>query len=230
MPPNSPWRNSIDLPMKYKCLVFDHDDTVVNSTATIHHPCFQKFLDIYYPGRTCSLDEYFAKNFDPGFLPMCRDEYGMTPADLDRETAFWRAYVKDRIPAAYEGLRTIMERHKASGGILAVISHSFKDNILRDYAANGLPTPDAVYGWELSEEKRKPSPWALYDIMERYSLAPDEILVIDDLKPGYDMASDAGVPFAAACWAYDIESIRSFMRAKSPLCFNSVAELDEYLT
>ena len=31
--------------MKYKCLVFDHDDTVVNSTATNHHPCFQMYLD-----------------------------------------------------------------------------------------------------------------------------------------------------------------------------------------
>ena len=30
--------------MKYKCLVFDHDDTVVNSTATIHHPCFAEYL------------------------------------------------------------------------------------------------------------------------------------------------------------------------------------------
>ena len=26
--------------MKYKCLVLDHDDTVVNSTATIHFPSF----------------------------------------------------------------------------------------------------------------------------------------------------------------------------------------------
>ena len=36
--------------MRYKCLVFDHDDTVVNSTATIHHPCFQLFLDKYFRG------------------------------------------------------------------------------------------------------------------------------------------------------------------------------------
>ena len=26
--------------MRYKCLVLDHDDTLVNSTATIHFPCF----------------------------------------------------------------------------------------------------------------------------------------------------------------------------------------------
>ena len=36
--------------MKYKCLVFDHDDTVVNSTATIHFPSFRDYLKIYRPG------------------------------------------------------------------------------------------------------------------------------------------------------------------------------------
>ena len=24
--------------MRYRCLILDHDDTVVNSTATIHYP------------------------------------------------------------------------------------------------------------------------------------------------------------------------------------------------
>ena len=72
--------------MKYRCLVFDHDDTTVNSTATIHHPCFVRFLEEYYPGRRCSLEEYFIKNFSPGFLPMCREEYGMDDRMLETET------------------------------------------------------------------------------------------------------------------------------------------------
>ena len=47
--------------MRYKCLVFDHDDTVVNSTATIHYPCFVKYLSLHYPERRCSLEECFLK-------------------------------------------------------------------------------------------------------------------------------------------------------------------------
>ena len=35
--------------MRYQCLVLDHDDTVVNSTATINYPAFvqtlQKLID-----------------------------------------------------------------------------------------------------------------------------------------------------------------------------------------
>ena len=47
--------------MKYKCLIFDHDDTVVNSTATIHYPSFIDFLKIYDPAdgiKKMSLQEF----------------------------------------------------------------------------------------------------------------------------------------------------------------------------
>ena len=215
--------------MRYKCLVFDHDDTVVNSTATIHHPCFEEYLRVYYPDRSCSLEEYFWKNFTPGFIPMCRDEYGMTDEDLQEEGRFWREYVRTRIPVAYPGIREIMERQKAAGGLVCVVSHSYGDNIRRDYRANGLPEPDAVYGWEQPEERRKPNPWPLEEILRRFDLRPEELLMIDDLKPGYDMARAAGVDFAAVGWANDIEQIEAFMRQNCKFYFMTVDALDAFL-
>ena len=215
--------------MKYKCLVFDHDDTVVNSTATIHHPCFAEFLREFYPGESMSLEDYFLLNFDPGFVPMCRERYGMTDADLAHEARFWQNYVKDHVPVAYPGIREIMERQRAEGGLVCVVSHSFDYNIRRDYAANGLPEPDAVYGWERPENQRKPHPFPLTDLMERFSLRPSDVLMIDDLKPGYDMAAAAGADFAAAGWAYDIPEIERLMRQNCPLYFNTVKELADWL-
>ena len=216
--------------MKYRCLVFDHDDTTVNSTATIHHPCFEQFLRDYFPGRSCSLQEYFMKNFSPGFLPMCREEYGMDDEMIRLEEHYWRDYVRSRIPRAYSGIREIMLRQKTEGGYLAVISHSHRENILRDYAANGLPEPDLVFGWEMPPERRKPSPWPLEEIMRELSLNPEDLLVIDDLKPGYDMASQCGVPFAGAGWAYDIPEIEAFMRSNCSRYFKQVSELERFLS
>lgn len=215
--------------MRYKCLVFDHDDTVVNSTATIHHPCFQEYLALRYPGRSCSLEDYFRKNFSPGFLEMCRDEYGMDDEMLLDETKFWQTYVKNHIPAAYDGIKEIMEVQKEQGGLICVSSWSFDYNILRDYRQNGLPEPDAVFGWELPVEKRKPSPYSLLEIMRRFDLKPSEILMLDDLKPGYDMARAAGVDFAAAGWAYDIPEIESFMRENCQYYLKTVDELADFL-
>lgn len=215
--------------MKYKCLVFDHDDTVVNSTATIHHPCFVEYLDKYYPGETMSLEDYFRLNFDPGFVPMCIERYKMTDADLEREGNYWKEYVTHHTPKAYSGIKEIMERQRAEGGLICVVSHSFDENILRDYEANGLPVPDAVYGWERPVEQRKPYPFPLLDIMERFGLEKEELLMIDDLKPGYDMAMSCGVDFAAVGWSNDIPEIESFMRENCSLYFKTVDELSVYV-
>ena len=215
--------------MRYKCLVFDHDDTVVNSTATIHHPSFLSYLEQYRPGMSCSLEKYFLRNFEPGFIPMCREDYDMTDADLDIEVRFWQEYVEEHIPAAYGGIREIMLRQKAEGGLICVASHSLEKNIRRYYAANDLPQPDLVFGWDLPMEQRKPNPFALEEIMRIYGLKPEELLMIDDLKPGYDMAVRCGVDFAAAGWANDIEEIECFMRQNSRYYFKTVEELDKFL-
>ena len=215
--------------MKYRCLVFDHDDTTVNSTATIHHPCFEQFLKDYYPDRSCTLEDYFLKNFSPGFIPMCREEYGMDDETLAMEARYWQEYVRDRIPQAYPGIREIMLQHKRNGGLIAVISHSYRHNILRDYEANGLPQPDLIFGWEMPPEQRKPAAWPLMEVLRRFDLRPEEVLMIDDLKPGYDMASACGVPFAAVGWANDIASIEAFMRENCSLYFKQVSELAAFL-
>ena len=216
--------------MRYRCLIFDHDDTTVNSTATIHHPCFVHFLEEYYPGRACGLEEYFLKNFDPGFIPMCREEYGMDDRMIEIEGQYWRDYVRSRVPDAYPGIREIMEQQKAEGGMTAVISHSFRDNILRDYLANSLPTPDLIFGWEMPPEKRKPNAWPLQEVLRQLDLRPEEALMIDDLKPGYDMAQACGVPFAAAGWSNNIQMIETFMRSNCNLYFKHVSDLADYLT
>lgn len=215
--------------MKYKCLVFDHDDTVVDSTATIHYPCFVEYTRTRYPGKECTLEEYFVKNFDPGFLEFCRDEYGMDDAALADETEYWRAWVNNHIPTAYPGMKELMERQRAEGGLICVVSHSFDFNILRDYEKNGLPTPDAVYGWERPLSERKPSPFPLEDIMRRFGLAPDELLMVDDLKPGYDMAVKCGVDFAAVGWSSDVPQIERFMRQNCPNYFKSVSAFADFL-
>ena len=76
--------------MKYKCLVLDHDDTVVNSTATIHYPCFEAYLEDRKPHLVGKFDlpTFFEKNFEPGVLEFFANDVGLTeeemqPADVN---------------------------------------------------------------------------------------------------------------------------------------------------
>ncbi len=217
--------------MKYKCLVLDHDDTVVNSTATIHYPCFIKYLEDYYPElvKNYTLDSFFEKNFHPGVISLFRDEIGMTEEEMLAEEQYWADFVEKIIPVAYDGMREIIDSFQKAGGYIAVVSHSLTRYIERDYRANSLPTPDIIYGWDIPKERRKPSPWCIEDLKERYSLMGEEILVVDDLKPGYDMARGGGAHFAAAGWAHNVDSIERFMRGSCDYYLKSTRELAELL-
>ncbi len=213
--------------MKYKCLVLDHDDTVVNSTATIHYPCFLEYLKLTRPGAegNYTLESYLSKNFDPGVEHLFLTELGMSEEEFSLEQKYWSEYVKSHIPESYAGMKEIIEKFKSKGGIVAVASHSYVKYIERDYRENGLPLPEEIYGWDLPRDKRKPSPFALLDLMEKYSLLGKDILVVDDLKPGYDMAKAAGADFAAAGWAYDVPEIEESMRNSTATYLKSVKEL-----
>lgn len=215
--------------MKYPCLVVDHDDTVVNSTATVHYPCFVQYCAEYFPHYHCTLEEYFLHNFDPGVVAFFRDIVGLSEADMAHEQAYWNEYVQSHVPAVYPGMSDILWEHVRRGGKLCVVSHSFRQNILRDYRENGLPEPDMAFGWELPAEIRKPHPHALHEIMREYGFSPEELLMLDDLKPGHDMAKACGVRFAAAGWANDIPEIERFMHENCDLYFKTVPELKDYL-
>ena len=215
--------------LKYKCLVLDHDDTVMDSTRLIHHPAFLVFLGENRPGMSVSLEEYFRLNFHPGFLEYCEQVLHCTPAELDREMEIWQGYVATHVPQAFPGMKEILAEQLRRGGHFAVVSHSLRRNILRDFQKNDLPEPSMVFGWDLPREQRKPSPYSLDRLMAAMDLWPEDMLVVDDLKPGYDMARQRRVPFAAAGWAYDVPEIRSFMRENSPLYFDTPAALCRYL-
>ena len=213
--------------IKYKCLVLDHDDTVVDSSASIHYPSFVEYLKIARPhlADKYTVEEYFEKNFEPGILELFTDEIGLSEKELAEEEAFWREYVKNHIPNAYPGIGEIIADFKAEGGIVVVDSHSLTENIIRDYKANGLPDPDYIYGWDIPKGMRKPAPGTILDLMERFDLSREDILVVDDLKPGYDMAKAAGVDIAAAAWAHNVKGIADFMSKNCEYFCRSVDEL-----
>lgn len=217
--------------MKYKCLVLDHDDTVVASSETIHYPSFCEYLKIYRPGaeKNYTFESFLVKNFHPGVTSLFLDELKLNDEEFLKEQDFWADFVENHIPAAYTGIKEIIERHLEEGGIVAVTSHSYVRFIERDYKHNSLPLPNIIYGWDMEPELRKPSPYAIYDIMKRYGLSAEDIIVIDDLKPGYDMARAAGVTFGAAGWAYDVPEIESFMREHCDYYFKTVDELYRHL-
>ena len=215
--------------LNYRCLVLDHDDTVVRSEETVNYPSFLEALKVLRPGRTITREEFTRWCFSPGFSALCSDYIGLTPEEIDVQYDMWRSYVATHIPPPYDGLRPNLTRWKQEGGLLCVSSHSARENILRDYRLHFDLEPDQIFDWDLGEDRRKPSPYALQEIMRLYDLRPDELLMVDDLKPGYDMAHACGVPFACAGWSHDDPEIRAFLRRFSDFYLETVQELEPLL-
>ena len=180
--------------LKYRCLVLDHDDTVVQTEKTLGYPYFCEILDRFRPGQTISFEDYVLDCHNHGFAEMCIRRWDFTPEEQKEEYRGWMDYVMTHIPDVFPGIGDVIRRQKAEGGLICVVSHSSTENITRDYIHHFGIQPDAIYGWELPPQQRKPNPYPLTDIINRYSLKPEEILVVDDMKLACQMASPVATP------------------------------------
>ena len=215
---------------KYRCLVLDHDDTVVQSMKTLSYPFWCMELELFRPGITQSLEDYILECHNRGFASLCRDCFHFTDEELKKEHEMWMEYIMTHTPDPYPGIAEIIHRQKAEGGMICVVSHSHADNILRDYRTHFGLEPDAVYGWELPPHQRKPNPYPLEDIMRRYSLKPEEILGVDDMKLAGQMAEPLGIGVAYSGWnGLEIPEIEEEMRSMCTYSFESTEKLYKFL-
>jgi phosphoglycolate phosphatase/pyrophosphatase PpaX len=217
--------------LRYACLVVDHDDTSVMSTPGIHYPAHVEALRVLRPGREpVSLEGFLEKNFDPGLTSFLSGELGLGEDEIARSYAIWREYTASRVPSFFPGILELYAEYKEHGGKLVVVSHSDVAMIERDYrAANAPAIPDLIFGWGEDRALRKPNPYPLLETMRVLGLGPADLLVVDDLKPGADMAAAARVDFAAALWGHSIPSIRGAMRDIADFCLERVEDLRELL-
>ena len=66
--------------------------------------------------------------------------------------------------------------------------------------------------------------------MAKYNLKPEQLLVVDDLKPAWEMASKVKVPIAFAAWGReDYPQIVAGMTSLCNYTFHSPKDLEKFL-
>lgn len=214
----------------YPCLVLDHDDTTVLSTPQVNYPAFLDTMKKLRPDAPhYDYETFIDYCCDPGFEPFFRQILGFSDEEMNFEFANWQRFVKMTIPEAVPGIGEVIKKYRNAGGLIFVVSHSYTENILRDWRHNFCILPDGVYAWDTGEGKRKPDPYPLVDIMKKNNFTAAELVMVDDLKPGLDMSRAAGVRFAAAGWARQSHAIEELMRRESDIYLESVTALEELL-
>ena len=218
--------------MRYRCLILDHDDTSVRSTAEIHYPSYVEAMRRLRPTlQPLDIHGFLEKNFDPGIIAFLTREVGLTSDELKLEYEIWRSFTSSKVPSFFPGMVELLEDYRGRGGLVAVVSHSEEDIIRWHYreATGGALAPDFIMGWHNEEYKRKPSAYPVERVLEELAVGAHEALVVDDLKPGVTMARAAGVAVAGAGWGHEVGSIVEQMRSLCDIYLESVDDLREYL-
>jgi len=216
--------------IRYPCLVLDHDDTVVQTEREIGYPYFRNYIEKIRPGKTLSFSEYVQDCNNMVFADMCRKKWDFTDAELQEEYLGWKAYSRLNIPSVCPGIERIIIRQKELGGLVCVASLSTKEIIERDFMHHFGFLPDAVYDYDLPENLRKPNSYALTDIMERFHLSPKDLLMVDDMKLGWQMAATVGIHTAHAGWSkIQFPELCSEMKPLCDYSFFSTEDLEKFL-
>ena len=72
--------------VRFRCILIDHDDTAVDSTAATHYPAHLEALRVLRPGRTPpTKEEFLLRNFH-GIMDYLAGELGLDEclAQLER--------------------------------------------------------------------------------------------------------------------------------------------------
>lgn len=217
--------------LRYKCLVLDHDDTTVKSTPDVHYPQWVETLEAIRPDVTMSMETFMLYNFNMGFYEMIDEILHFTAEETQLQDKMWREYTDKHRAHFYEGMGELIREYKESGGVVCVCTHNAAKNILLDYEIEygTQVVPDMIFDYDKCGDKVKPDPYALEEIMRIYGFKQSDLLMVDDMKHGYDMSKKVGVKFAAAGWSHIVPEIRDFMKKNCDLYFETVADLEKEL-
>lgn len=216
--------------MKLKCLFLDHDDTVFDSTQSIHYPAFCRTLETLRSNLPIITYQDFTHHCHHlGFQDLCVNRYGFSDEEMKVEYQIWKSFTQTKMPLPYPGWLRIFEYFRKLGGHIVVISHSESQEIRRDYLHHFGFEPDLIYGWDMGEAYRKPEIYPLLDGLKQLSLKPEECLMVDDMSLGQKMAQKGQVPFAWAAWSYDEDQLNAHQKSPSERLFKNLDELYDYI-
>ena len=216
--------------LKYRCLVLDHDDTVVQTERAIGYPYFREYLRRIRPGTDITFSEYAHIFHNAIFSDVCRERWNFTEEEQAEEYRDWQIYRRTTVAPLCPGIDSVIRRQREAGGLICVVSLSDREDVLHDYRHHFGFEPDAVYGKELPRDQRKPNPWPVLEIMKRFDLKPEQMLMVDDMRLGWDMATKAGIETAFAGWSRrDFPELMMEMGEICKFSFNSAEKLEEFL-
>lgn len=207
-----------------KAMIFDLDGTI-GDTVPLCIAAFKKSVEPL-AGRVFS-EEEIVSTFGPSeegtikaLIPEFYEE-GLS------EFLWHYKNMHDMCPSPFPGMKEVVERLKAQGIIVAMVTgkgrHSC-DITLKHYGMDGL--------FEMIETGCPGGPRkveGIQAVLKQFNLQPQEALYIGDAVTDIHYSREAGVPVIAAAWASGADEERLSKYHPDAVC-TSVEALQQYLT
>lgn len=181
--------------MKFQCVVFDIDGTLMNSEEVLLKGLQQTLKQL--TGKDYDLaDLQFAWGI-PGVDTARRlnypDEHQLCRAWEDAVTPFRREV------HSYAGIEELLMQLKNAGLRIGIVTSQDRREYDRAFPLKHFFEPELVVTADQTV-LHKPHPDPLLEILKRTGLTPDQVLYTGDTPYDSQCAKDAGIAFGLAVW------------------------------
>lgn len=201
----------------YKLAVFDMDGTILDTLEDLKDSTNFALEKCGYPTRTYDEVRRFVGNGIRKLIERAVPE-GLTVEQIDRVhevfTEHYKVHCADKTKA-YEGIKPLLEKLRASGVKTAVVSNK------ADYGVQELCKEyfDGLFDYAVGERegiRRKPAPDAVNEALRVLGMSKSEAVYIGDSDVDFETAKNAELPCISVLWGFRDEE---FLREKGATLF-----------
>lgn len=202
--------------MLYTHIVFDIDNTLINTTSAVLHGLQKALREV--TGRHMEAGQLTSVLGIPGLEAF--EHLGIrSPEQIFRIYSLWEKYETEYQYTAYlyEGIKPLLDYLKKEEVTLGIITSktapqyngSFLPFGIAGYFRTAITADDTI--------RHKPDPEPMYEYMNQTGAGPGQILYIGDSIYDMQCAASAGVDCALAMWgSYNSGTISSTYRFPTP--------------
>jgi HAD superfamily hydrolase (TIGR01509 family) len=133
----------------------------------------------------------------------------------------------NNLASLYPGIKELLEFVKSNGILVALFTGKGRRTTEITLHQFGIEQYFDIVITGNDVDHFKPSGDGIRKIMQRYSLQPDEVLMVGDAVADITAARECGVPIASVVWdSYGKEMV---MKAKTDFLFHSVGEFRTWI-
>lgn len=214
--------------LRKKCIILDHDDTVINSQESIHYPLFVAVLKELRPHVVpIDFQTFIDLSNRFGFTKMCRIVYQFTPEDIHYEYNHWKKHSAQMLAPTFIGLEPILRQFVQAKGIIIVYTMNSYHNVLSDYARLFNFVPDAIIAHDQFAYLRKPYRISLLQTLSELQLSVKDCVLVDDSPLMCTLKDRLNIDFLAANWAKSAQPL--WMHRNDIIKLDTPHELAHYL-